>query len=733
MSTLLRCYPYFKFIKRNYNKSYIKSTAEITKNLSYTFETGRLARFADGAVVLTQGENALLSTTVKGKPDPNFNSLPLSVEYKQSGAAVGKIPNTFFRKEMFNSDTDILTARCVDRSIRPLFKQDYNSSVQVICKPLALDDDCDTTVLSINATSASAYCANLPLISPVGAVRVGLVDDKIIINPNKFEKKKSIVDLLLTGCENGKIVMLEMEGKEIPLDVFQECVKEGLTSIKKIVQSIKELNPNFIPYNPDISDISTIDLEMQKEIIFLTENELMFIFTDVSLDKEERDEKLKNICNKLLQDLKAQFPIPDFQSKIEKNFSIVKKDVMRKETISSKIRMDGRKLDEIRPISMEVDVYKKLHGSALFQRGQSQVFCTVTFDSPEAAFRPDSISQILGTQEEKKFMHQYEFPAYAINEISQSSRQNRREIGHGALAEKALKNMIPNDFPYSIKLNTQVLESNGSTSMAAVVGGTLALLDAGVLLKSPVAGIAMGLLTSENSSESEEKVILTDLNGFEDYAGDMDFKIAGTKNGFNAMQLDIKIAGLTVDLLDQTLIESRKALDFLLDKMAIVQPTARPEFKKTVPVIELINIPMKVKNLLLQNGGYNMKLVESETQTKIKFEEDFKLRLFSPNNKKIEEAKQMIFDLKNVEDFVKLEFGGLYETEIVEILKSGFMIKFYKGTKPVYIKNSDIGGGKALVTDSSYFNKKIGDKIKVRYYGDDPVTGKMRLSCVMIN
>uniref|UniRef100_A0A0K0E021 Polyribonucleotide nucleotidyltransferase n=1 Tax=Strongyloides stercoralis TaxID=6248 RepID=A0A0K0E021_STRER len=722
MLKLLKSYPHFNLncVKRNYNNVYIKSTAELGNNTSYTFESGRLARFADGAVVISQGENALLSTVVQGKTASDFGALALTAEYRHSGAAVGKIPN-------------ILTARCVDRSLRPLFMASYKLPVQVICKPLALDDDCDTVVLSINASSASVYCANLPLIAPVGAVRVALVNDEIIINPKKYEKKKSTLDLLLAGTKDEKVIMLEMEGKEVPIEVFQRCVKEGLNSIQKIIESIEKLNPNFELHDPATFEMSELDRNIQNSIRDLAENELVFIFTDITLDKEGRDNKIKNVLKNILNDLSREYNIPESSEDISRNFSAVVKEILRNETIRSNIRIDGRKLNEIRPISMEVDVYKKLHGSALFQRGQSQVLSTVTFDSPESAFRPDSISQLIGEQEEKKFMHHYEFPSFAVNEIKQTSRQNRREIGHGILAEKALKNMIPSDFPFSIRLNTQVLESNGSTSMAAVVGGTLALRDAGVVLKSPVAGIAMGLMSSDYSSESKEKVILTDLNGIEDYAGDMDFKIAGTREGFTAMQLDVKIPGLSLDLLNQSLQNSREGLNFILDKINATQPHARSEFKKTVPVIEIINVQMKTKIALLQNGGYNLKLVETETNTKIKFEDDLSLRIFAPTIEKMNAAKEMISNLKDSEKFVQLDFGGLYDAEIVEILKSGFMIKFTKGTKPVFIKNSDIAGGRSKVVDSALFNKNVGDKIKVKYYGEDPNTGKMRLSCIMLD
>uniref|UniRef100_A0A0K0EUZ9 Polyribonucleotide nucleotidyltransferase n=1 Tax=Strongyloides venezuelensis TaxID=75913 RepID=A0A0K0EUZ9_STRVS len=722
----------YNIIKRNYNNEYKKSTATLKNGLSYTFESGRMARFADGSIVISQGENALLSTTVKGKDKVNAGFLNLMVDYKPNAAAVGKIPENYLRKEFINSDADILTSRCIDRSLRPLFKENYDFPVQIICKPLSFDDDSDSVVLSINASSASAYCANLPLIDPVGAVRVAHVDDKILVNPNKHLLKKSMINLLITGTDKGKIVMLEMEGKEVPFSILQSCIEEGVESIKTIIKSIKELNPNFVPYDPQKSSLSDVEFEIQSLIRHLAENELQFIFTDITLDKEERDEKVRNVGKTIEADLGSQFKMIDFSTHFQKHFSKVVKEILRKETIISQKRMDGRDLNEIRPIKIEVDVYKKLHGSAIFQRGQSQVLSTVTFDSPESAFRPNSITQLFGLQEEKKFIHHYEFPSYAINEIKQQARSNRREIGHGILAERALKNLIPSDFPFTIRLNTEVLESNGSTSMAAVVGGTLALRDASVHLKSPVAGVAMGLMTSENSSDSEKKVILTDINGMEDYAGDMDFKIAGTKDGFTAMQLDIKIPGLTLNLLYEALHKSRKGLNFIINKIFEMQPDTREEFKKTVPVLEVINIPMKVKMALFQNGGYNYKLIESETGVKIKQEDELVLRIFAPNAKKFQEAKDMILNLAEVDRQANLDFGGIYEAEIVEILRSGFMIKFEKGTKPIFIKNSDIAGGKSKVPDSAMFNKKVGDKISVKYFGDDPCTGKMRLSCISL-
>uniref|UniRef100_A0AC35TVP6 Polyribonucleotide nucleotidyltransferase n=1 Tax=Rhabditophanes sp. KR3021 TaxID=114890 RepID=A0AC35TVP6_9BILA len=757
--------PYCRIYKRSYNTIYKKESVKLGDGHPLVFESGHLARFADGAVVASMGENALLTTLVKGKVPSGSDFLGLTVEYKASAAAVGKIPNNFLRRELNNSDSDILLGRNIDRSLRPLIASSFAYPIQIICKPLAVDESCDSAVLSINGASAAAMMANIPMIRPVGAVRVAMIDETVIINPTRKELKSSICDILISGTEEKKMVMLEMEGKEMTTTKFLNCMTKGLIEVNKIVDTLKKMNPDFKPYIHN-EVLTKEELKLNESIKELSANQLEYIYTDATLDKEQRDIAVQTLFGNLKRDLRKENMKSfegDFDLLIYKFFWSFAKHTLRNLTINSNIRVDGRSPEEVRKLAIKTDMFKKLHGSAMFQRGladiensffkhwivqkvdmtlvfigtnllsqpgQSQVLSTITFDSPSAAFRADSISQLLGAQERKMFMHQYEFPGYATNEISQSRGSNRREIGHGNLAEKGLKYTVPEDFPYTIRLNTQVLESNGSTSMAAVCGGSLALRDAGVPITNPAAGIAMGLMSSENCIESKKSVILTDLNGLEDYAGDMDFKIAGTQKGFTAMQLDVKIDGLDVDITKQVLSKAKTGLKYLLDKMKKNQPEVRKAFKDSVPVVEDLKITMLSKRALFQNGAFNAKLIESETGVKITSDDELKINLFAPSQEHLLEATKMIEELCGTKKEVQLTFGAFYSAKITEIMPSGFLVSFDKNSKPHFISNFNFSGKK--VVDSSVFNKSVGDEIRIQYLGIDSETGKSRLTCHLV-
>lgn len=477
-----------------------------------------------------------------------------------------------------------------------------------------------------------------------------------------------------------------------------------------------------------------------EQVKSLADDQLYYILMDPTHDKTSRDNAITNLRRLVVTTISES---PEYPANvIEQVFSDYVKDTYRKIVLEHNQRCDGRKLDEFRPISIQVDVYKKLHGSAIFQRGQSQVLGTVTFDSPASAFHPDSIAQLLGAQQKKMFMLHYEFPGFATNEFSAKTAFNRRELGHGILAEKSLKHVMPDDFPYCIRLACQVLESNGSTSMASSSVGSLALYDAGVPLKSPVAGVAIGLL--ENKSNKEDYRILTDIMGFEDYAGDMDFKIAGTKNGFTAMQLDIKNDGLTKEQVKESLNAAKNGISHVLEKMSAAIPEPREEFKKTVPIMEDVLLPNYKRSCLFRNGGYNAKQIEAETGTKIFIEDEQNIKLFSPNKEKLEQAKKMVaewvffhifwldFDhfcfFRFAEETATLDltFGQWYTSEIVEIRENGIFVRIKQGTKPLFIPNHELDIRK--VQHASVLGLKEGTPIKVQYFGRDPVTGYHRLS-----
>ncbi|ETN79786.1 putative polyribonucleotide nucleotidyltransferase [Necator americanus] len=392
--------------------------------------------------------------------------------------------------------------------------------------------------------------------------------------------------------------------------------------------------------------------------------------------------------------------------------------------LDNNVRCDGRGIKEFRPITISVDVFKRLHGSSLFQRGQTQVMSTVTFDSPAAAFHSDSISQILGSQRKKMFMLHYEFPSYATNEISSSRGVNRRELGHGALAEKALKHVIPSEFPYTIRLACQVLESNGSSSMASACGGTLALLDAGVPLLAPVAGVAIGLVTDENSKRPHK--ILMDISGIEDYAGDMDCKIAGSSLGFTAMQLDVKVHGLSRQQLTEVFARGRDGISYVLSKMAVILDKPRAEFKPTVPVFESMRLDAYKRQALFRAGGMHAKTIEAETGVKISHEDDVHINLFAPNKQRLGDAKALMMKLLAETDEPEFTFGQMVPAEVVDLLEKGAMLRLGGAGRPIFVPNSQLHS--VPIRHSSASGLQIGQKTTVQWLGRDVDTGQIRLS-----
>ncbi|KAH7729070.1 polyribonucleotide nucleotidyltransferase 1 [Aphelenchoides avenae] len=686
-----------------------------------------MARFTDGAVVVSEGDNAVLATVVTaGKPGAT-GGLPgsepgLMVDFKQSAAAVGRIPTNYLRREMTNSDMSILAGRIVDRSLRPFFRNGYTFNTQVICKPLSLDETGDGVVLGLNAASAAVNVSPIPVECPVAASRVALVEGNIVVNPSRRQLRESTMDLFIAGTSDDRVVMIEMDGKEISMDIFLESVRQGMAEVAQITAGIQRLRSTAGKKKFEFTT-PEVDEGLVKQIRELSEDRLYYVFTDSSHDKISRDMAVREIREQTMSALRISYEDTP-EEVLSAYFERFVRQIMRQLTIDSGVRCDGRGVSEFRPISIEVDVFKKLHGSAIFQRGQSQVLGTVTFDSPQAAFHPDSVAQLLGAQQKKMFMLHYEFPQFAINQISTGGGSNRRELGHGALAEKSLKHLIPHDFPYSVRVACQVLESNGSTSMASACVGSLALFDAGVPLKSHVGGVAIGLFADE--ADPESGVVLTDLSGIEDYGGHMDFKIAGTPSGFTAMQMDLKISGLSMGLLKKSLDSARKGLDHVLEKMNAAISRPRPQFKPTVPVIDTMPMPTYKRNILFKSGGYHAKSVEVETSVKVSIEDDGTVSLLAPNREKLAEAKEMISRLVEENTEVDLTFGAIYNAEVTEVRESGVMVLLKKDTRPIFLRNSELAP--QPVKHASALGLKIGDRIKVQYFGRDQTSGAHRIS-----
>ncbi|CAJ0578424.1 unnamed protein product, partial [Mesorhabditis spiculigera] len=696
------------------------STSCTVGHSELVLRTNEIARFADGSAVVECGDSSVLATCVtKYIPDIDPGGIPLNVDFQRSAAAVGRIPTNYLRRELGQSDEDILTGRVIDRAIRPMIQSGWVYSTNISIKPLALDDEGDGVILGLNAAACALNLSSVPLIGPVAGVRVGMVDGKLQLNPARAAIEG--MSMVFAGTHGRKTVMIEMEGPQIPSSILEEAFDMGLDGVENVLQAMDRLQKAHGKPKTPIS-VDKEQIKFMKQIENLAADRIEYILTDQSHDKTSRDRAIREVELDVLSAMPVRPPPHLFHKYV--------KTRLRELSLQSGIRCDGRRHQDFRPISIQVDVYKKLHGSSLFQRGQTQVMSTVTFDSPASAFHPDSVSQMLGAQQRKSFMLHYEFPGFATNEFNKGKGTNRREIGHGFLAEKSLKHVIPEEFPYAIRVSSQVLESNGSSSMASACSGSLALYDAGVELKAPVAGVAIGLIT-DSAKPDDKYLLLTDILGIEDYAGDMDFKIAGTSNGFTAMQMDIKVPGITRKQLSEAVEKGKQGVEYVLDKMAEVQPKPREKFKETVPVIETMQLEPYKRAIIFRNQGFVAKAIEAETRVRISADDDSHIQLVAPSRERLEKAKERLTSLlveTKTEDY---DFGKLLKAEVVELVDRGLVIRLQSGGPTYLMPNSQLSS--TPIKHPSATGIKVGQKVTVQWLGRDPRTGAVRFSMRMSN
>ncbi|XP_052766208.1 polyribonucleotide nucleotidyltransferase 1, mitochondrial-like [Mya arenaria] len=691
---------------------------------SLKFEVGKLARFADGSVVVTCGDTSVLvAVTGRTEPTPGATFLPLTVDYRQKAAAAGRIPTNHLRREMGASDREILTGRVIDRSLRPKFPDSYYNETQVTCNVMSLDGVNDPDVISINGASAALAASVIPWQGPVGAVRVGFSsDNKIIINPNRRQQLAGKGSVIVTTDQKENILMLEGEMKMVDYGLFIEGVTQGASSATSVAQALADITNTF--KRPFTATNTMPSQNVIDSIEKVHEDKVFSVLADTSHDKISRDTALKKARYSTIKDCSD---LVENQQMIHDALNVVEKKLIRKQILSSSVRCDGRLLEDVRTISSSVDVFRPLHGSALFQRGQTQVMCTLTFDSLQTALRSDPMSVLTGGIKEKNFMLHYEFPAYATNEIKNPGMKNRREIGHGALAEKGLRAIIPDNLPFSIRLTSEVLESNGSSSMASICAGSLALMDAGVHILEPAAGIAMGLV-SEISHKRKVYKLLTDIMGLEDYFGDMDLKVGGTKTGLTAIQMDLKIPGIPVSVLRQAIIQSQAGLAHVLDRMqetsGLSQP--RPSFKPNGPVRELVTVLPAKRAGFLGVGGHNMKKLQHDVGVTITPVDESQYEVFAPNSEAMQEAMEIINKNLESKKEPELEFNAIYESKIVEIRENGVMVQIHPAMDPVFVPNRQLDHRQ--VQHASALGLQVGQMISVKYFGRDPVSGHHRVS-----
>ncbi|CAG9765903.1 unnamed protein product [Ceutorhynchus assimilis] len=702
-----------------------RTTVNFSNGRNLTLTTGQFARLADGCAVGTLGDTSVMVTVVsKTKPSPS-NFLPLVVDYRQKSAAAGRIPTNFFRRELGPSEREILTSRLIDRSLRPLFDEHYYYDTQVVCNMLAVDGINNPDVISINTASAALALSDIPWMGPIGAVRVGMVDEEVVINPTRKELNDSKLNLIISATKKNLVVMLEGNADGILLQDLQKSIKIGTKETQQIITQIENLQKEFGKPKRSIQAAPTLSEEITEALRSLSSMRVSQILQNYSLDKIERDVALGEVRTNVLEKIRHSFPDAD-SNLVGEGYNKIVKQTFRELIFEKDIRCDGRHLDELRSISCQVDLYKPLHGSAVFTRGQTQVLCTVTLDSHESAMRLDPLSVVTSGVKEKNFFLHYEFPPFATKETGRIGPIGRREMGHGALAEKGLFPTIPSDFPFTIRLTSEVLESNGSSSMASVCGGSLALMDAGVPINSPAAGVAIGLVTKYNGEQIDDYRILTDLLGIEDYMGDMDFKIAGNNKGITALQADIKISGLPLKIVMEALQKASDAKKKILQIMQKCIDKPRLDKKENMPVVEKFEVEAHKRPKLLGVGGTNLKKLFAETGVQVSQLEDTMFQMFAPNQNAMDEAKEIIQKLLTTERVPDLEFGGIYKATIVEVRDIGVMVTLYAGMPPALLHNSQLDTRK--VGHPSALGLEVGQELQVKYFGRDPVSGLMRLS-----
>ncbi|NPA90113.1 MAG: polyribonucleotide nucleotidyltransferase [Chloroflexi bacterium] len=681
----------------------------------FIIETGHMALLANGAVTVRVGDSMVLATATASKePREDIDFFPLSVEYEERLYAAGRIPGSWFRREGRPGEGAILLARLVDRPLRPLFPKGFRNDVQVIITSLSSDEENLLDIPAIVGASAALTISDIPWNGPIGAVRVGYIDGEFVINPTASQLEKSILDLRVAGTEEA-IIMVESGANEVPEDLMIEALKRAHEAMQPLIELQKRMREEIGREKMEVP-LFQVPEEVKKAVEELAADRINDVLHQF-LPKKARTNALDAIRKEVKETLTQQAEekgetIP--ASYIKTAFEEVLKTLTRKMILEEGVRPDGRDYTTIRPLKIQVGILPRTHGSGLFQRGETQVLTIATLGTPREAQELDT----LFPEETKRYIHHYNFPPYSTGEVWPMRGPKRREIGHGALAERALEPMIPpqEEFPYTIRLVSEVLTSNGSTSMASVCGSTLALMDAGVPIKAPVAGIAMGLITDQ---ESGRYAILTDIQGMEDMLGDMDFKVAGTRDGITALQMDIKIAGLSYDILSQALAQARDARLYILDRMLEVIPEPRPELSPYAPRIEVIKIdPLKIGRII-GPGGKVIRKMQEEYNVKIDISEDGTVYIASHNKQDAEAA------IREIETLTKeAHVGEIFTGRVVRVEPYGAFVEILPGIEGL-VHISQLADYRVPSVEDVV---KIGDELMVMVIDVDKDTGKIRLS-----
>lgn len=624
-------------------------------------EFGKIGMLSNAAIFMSYGDTVILTNVnASEQPREGIDFFPLSVEYEERLYSVGKIPGGFIKREGRPTEKAILNGRAVDRTIRPLFPKGYRNDVQVVCTVVSVEKDNLPEILAINAASMALCLSSIPYTIPVAAVQVGLIDGNFVINPNAEEREESIMHLTVCATKE-KVMMIEAGGHEIPEDTMIKAIEYGFERCQDIILFQEEAMATM-GKEKEVPELYHVDLEVEKDITeFAGEmvKKAMYI-----TDKDERNLAIDEINEKVSEEFGEKYA--DKTGDIKEVLYNMQKKVVRHMLLKEKRRPDGRAFDEVRPISCEVGILPRTHGTGLFTRGLTQVMTVATLGSVGDIQVLDGIDE---SETTKRYMHHYNFPGYSVGEVKPLRGPGRREIGHGALAERALEPLIPSEeeFPYTIRLVSEVLSSNGSTSQASVCGSTLALLDAGVPIKRPAAGIAMGLITSEDLSE---EAVLTDIQGIEDFFGDMDFKVAGTTEGITSIQVDTKLQGFSFNVVENAIKDARKARLFILDKINECIEIPREEVSSYAPKTSIIQIdPEKIRDVI-GTGGKVINKIIADTGVKIDIKEDGTVFVSSPDHDGVNAA------LKIIEGITKeVQVGEVYLGKVTKITTFGAFVE----------------------------------------------------------
>ncbi len=663
-----------------------------------SIESGQVAKQADGSVIVRYGDTVVLVTAVCGEKK-NGDFLPMTVDYREKTYSVGKFPGGFFKRESRPSNKEILTMRMTDRPMRPLFPKGYSNEVQIMSVVLSADKETDPDVISMVGASAAVSISSMPFNGPTGSVRVGLIDDEFVINPKNSELESSTMNLVVSGTEDA-VMMVESSGKEVSEDKFVDAIMFGFEEIKKLVRMQKELVEKCGKEKQE-HEAPTIDTSLYDDMKAKAYEEIQS--QSLVSGKHARKKALKEVRGRLIEEYCTEADDDDKESKVKDIFDVLVEEAVKTQVINENKRIDGRGLADIREITSEVSFLPRTHGSALFTRGETQALVVSTLGTSMDEQRVDGLVDGYA----KKFMLDYNFPPFSVGEAKPIRGPGRREIGHGTLAEKALEPMVPafEDFPYTIRIVSDILESNGSSSMASVCGGTLCMMDAGVPMKRPVAGIAMGLV-----KDGDEVRILSDILGDEDHLGAMDFKVAGTELGITALQMDLKITGISEQIMRDALAQAKEGRLHILKEMLTAIEEPRSEISIYAPKLVKMKINPEKIGLVIGPGGKNIKKIQEESSSRVEIEDDGTIVISAATLESVELAKTYIKGLTD-----DAEVGKTYNGKIVSVKEYGVFVEIMPG-KEGLVHISELSNDYIEKVDDVV---KMGDEIKVKLIGID--------------